>query len=120
MSQDLHKGMFDKGKGFSEEDILAYLDGNVSEEKRRVIEEALTEEGMASDAMDGLEQIPVSEARSTVDQINAQLKRQILSRQKRNRRNYFKDGKWSWIATLIILILLVVSFLLIRMALHKD
>jgi anti-sigma factor RsiW len=99
-----------------EEMLLAYLEGKLPPEQQYEVEQWLSEEGMESDAVDGLQQLPHNDTRRTVDRLNHRLK--DLTDKKRKRR-YIKENPWAWLAITVILLLVVLAYLVIRMAVKK-
>ncbi len=92
------------------DDVLeAYLSGKLTPEKQREVEEMLSEQGMESDAMEGLRTLPAEQTKETVERINYALKIQI-GKGKRKRRTLFTDTKWAWVAVLIILLLCLLAY----------
>lgn len=102
------------GKGqLTDEQLLAYLEGKLSVEEQRRVEELLSEEGAESDAIDGLVAIQTEEVKHLASRINYKLKND-LRKQNRTRRNYYTDNKWGWLAVLIVLLLSVLAYVVIK------
>jgi anti-sigma factor RsiW len=104
----------DPGKGrLPEEQLMAYLEGRLSPGEQQEVEAWLAEEGMESDALEGLQELSASETRKTVSRLNQQLQHQLAG-QKRSRGRYFRDDKWGWLAVIIVLLLVVLAYVVIR------
>src|SRR3569833_3271394 len=73
--------------------LLAFLEGRLSPEEQHEVEQWLGSEGMESDAMEGLKNIPPTETRDTVDRINHELRRQLIP--KKRKRRQIKDNPWA-------------------------
>ncbi len=96
-----------------EEKLMAYLAGDLSPEQQYELEHFLNEEGMESDAVDGLKMLETEEVRSSVNRLNSQLGKAIGTK-KRSRR---KPGSNSvtLISVVIILLLAVVAYFVVRL-----
>ena len=102
----------DGRKGLPEEKLMAYLDGKLSPAEQHEVELWLADEGMESDALDGLSGIGADEMRHSVRKLNHGL-RKSLSGKKRERRKPQAE-QFTWIAILIILLVIIVAYLVIR------
>ncbi|MBL7718913.1 MAG: hypothetical protein JNL72_08760 [Flavipsychrobacter sp.] len=106
------------GKGKLPEDkLLAYLEGKLGPEEQRQVEEWLSAEGLESDALEGLQELEVTETKRAVGKINYELRKELGARNKR-RSKHLKDNKWSWLAIAVVLLLAIVCYIAIRIAVH--
>lgn len=104
------------GKGnLSEDKLLAYMEGRLSPQEQHEVEQWLAGEGMESDALEGLKEMGTEEAQKAVGKINYELRKELGARNKR-RTKHIKESKWSWLAILVILMLVIVCYLAIRIA----
>ena len=107
---------FDNGneakRKLSEDNLMAYLEGKLSPAEQHDVEQWLAEEGMESDALEGLHTLAPGEARHSVNRLNHDLHRTIFS--KKRRRRPLKNDHIAWIAIAVILFLIVVAYLVIR------
>ena len=115
-----HKDIWSPDNGgheaLSEEQLLAYLEGRLTEQERRVIEEALSEEGMESDAMEGLQAMSTAETQSMKYRLNSELLHTL--HKKRHKRRGISNQRWTWIAILVILMLAVLGYAVIYLVKH--
>jgi hypothetical protein len=93
--------------------LIAYLEGVLPPEQQHEIEKWLSEEGMESDAIEGLKTLPHADTLHTVNRLNNRLKKELAHR-KRSRR-YIKEGPWSYLAVVVILLLVVLAYIVLRM-----
>ncbi len=104
------------GKGgkerISEENLMLYLEGKLTPAQQHEVEQWLAEEGMESDAVEGLKTISPVETRLTVNKLNHQLHK-TLHHKKRKRRPV-ASNYYTLIAMGIILLLAIVAYLVIR------
>ena len=101
-----------------EEKLLAYLEGRLSAAEQREVEEWLADEGMESDAMDGLQALPAGEARRAAFKLNNELRKTLKTR-KRKRRT-LKSNYWTLIALCLIILLAVLAYIIINMAVRRP
>ena len=107
-----------KGKQpLPEEKLLAYLEGKLSPEEQHEVEQWLADEGMESDALDGLTQLQPAEAKESVSRLNYKLKKQINS--KKRPRRPVKTDQLTWIAICIVLFIVIIGYLIIHMGMHR-
>lgn len=90
--------------------IQDYLEGKLSPREQWEVELWLSEEGLESDAMEGLQQIKPEETKASVQRINHRLNQQIRQNS-RKKRMFYKDHKWVAIAMLIILMLALLGYI---------
>lgn len=108
---------FDRNPGrLSEEKLLAYLEGKLSPAEQREVELLLSEEGMESDAIDGLQSMKPMELRQSVTRLDKKLRSQ-LSGKKRRRRHSKPDVMQLVIAVIVILLLAALAYAVTRFAL---
>lgn len=102
-----------QGKHPGEARIMAYLEGKLSAGEQHEIEAWLNEEGMESDAIEGLQQLDTTDARQATQRINHQLHRNLGERKKKRRQP--QSNATTIIAIGIILLLAVVAWLVIKL-----
>lgn len=119
MSQHDNISPFDnKGRQpLPEEKLLAYLEGRLSPAEQHEVEQWIADEGMESDALEGLNQMQPSEAKESVSRLNYKLRKK-LAEKKRSRRPV-KTDQLTWIAICIVLLIVILGYLVIRMGVHK-
>lgn len=105
-----------KGKStLSDEQLMAYLEAKLNAEEMRQIEELMSEDSAEADAIEGLQMMHPAETKRTVADLNRKLHSEIL-RNKPKRKGKFSEDYWGWIAIVIILLLIVVAYIVIRIA----
>lgn len=103
------------GKGRLPEDkLLAYLEGRLSPAEQREVEALLAEEGMESDALEGLQQLPLSKTQHLAERINYRLQHDLKKERYRGKK-HFKDNKWGWVAALLVIILSILAYWVIQL-----
>jgi anti-sigma factor RsiW len=99
------------GGSLPEEQLMAYLEGRLSPEEEHGVEEWLSNEGMESDALEGLQAMTPEETRQITSRLNYSLN-QSLKEKKRPRRPLM-DQRWAWLSVAIVLLLAIMGFAVI-------
>ncbi|MDB5196694.1 MAG: hypothetical protein JWP88_1065 [Flaviaesturariibacter sp.] len=100
-----------------QETLLQYLQGHLPAEKQQELEAQLMEGDFESDALDGLQAFQDKRHLSNlVEGLNADLKKKTAKRKHRREKLQLKSDPWLWVAVLVILLLIVISYIVIRQA----
>ena len=102
------------GRPLSEEQLLAYLEGSLSDEERRAVELQLSAEGMESDAIEGLQTLSPEDSKAMKLRLNAGLQQTL--HKKRPKRRGIEGQSWTWIAIVVILLLAAVCYAVVYLA----
>ena len=95
-----------------DDQLMNYLSGELSPEEQRDIELWLSDEGMESDAVEGLKMMDTGETRHSVHRINHQLRKTLHG--KKERRKTPQTNQTTLIAICIILLLAIVALIVIK------
>lgn len=95
------------------DELQAYLEGRLDAEHTRKVEEWLSEEGMESDAIEGMQSLSAKDSEQLTQRINYRLKHDIRKQTHRSNK-MFADNKWSWLAVLIICLLVILAYFVMR------
>jgi anti-sigma factor RsiW len=99
--------------------VLAYLSGEITEEERKQLEEAISDPGVEQDAIEGLMLMGSEEARNSRERISRRVQK-ALKRQHRK-------AKWRGARTLgsgvlliafLVLILMIIAFTVVFFTVH--
>ena len=96
----------------TEESLMLYLEGKLTPAQQHSVEQWLADEGMESDALEGLQSISPVETKLTVNKLNHRLLK-TLHHKKRKRRPV-ASNYYTILAMGIILLLAIVAYLVIR------
>ena len=110
------KELLDRHPGIDSGRLLAYLEGRLSDGERHEVEKQMAESAFLSEAMEGLEGIRDSKRIAPiVGELNSALKGSI--RRGRNRRGPKSTDFPGWLAlaTLLVIALAAIAFLVYRM-----
>jgi hypothetical protein len=103
-----------------QETLLLYLQGKLSEEKKHEVEKKLMENEFADDAMEGLKEIKDKQQIAyMVDMLNRDLKKKLEKKKQRREKLRIKDQPWLYVAIFIIVLLIVISYIVIRKLLQQ-
>ncbi|OYZ02600.1 MAG: hypothetical protein B7Y37_02090 [Sphingobacteriia bacterium 28-36-52] len=109
------KDIFKKETDLSNEELLKYLDNDISEEEMNAIEQKLASSDFENDALEGLAQFKTKENITTItNSLNQQLKKQISRSTKRKKKRKIQDQQWLIVVILAVLLLSVTGYLLIH------
>lgn len=98
-----------------QETLLLYLQNKLSPERRHEVEQQLLENEFANDAADGLQEVKDKEKiHLMVDALNRDLKKKLKKKRNFMKRMKIKGQPWLYISLLILLILVVMSYIVIR------
>ena len=106
--------------GIKSEDLLRYLEGNVTEEERFAIEHQMTSSGFINDAVEGLQQFhDKKQLQQFATQINLQLRKHTAKDRKRKQRRQLNSQQWTMITIVTIILLCVLAYWVIRIYQQK-
>jgi predicted secreted protein len=120
MSESLKDILSHLSADIDQETLLLYLQDKLSAEKKHEVEKKLLENEFANDAAEGLQQFKNKERVSLlVEQLNRELKNKLKTR-KKIQRIHLKEQPWLYLAVIIIIILIVISYFVIhRLLQHR-
>jgi anti-sigma factor RsiW len=101
-----------------EDKLMAYLEGRLSPEEQHEVEAWLAEEGMESDALEGLQQLAPGDAKQSAARLNNELRKMITGKKER-RKKQIRNTPWSWTAILVILLLAILAYMVLHLMLKK-
>lgn len=100
-------------KQLTDELLHAYLAGQLPPAKQHEVELWLADEGMESDAIEGLKQLTTEETKKSVARLNHNLRKATAP--KKRRKNDAKVPLNALVAVITILLLVIVAYLIIRL-----
>lgn len=98
----------------SEARLLAYFEGRLSPEEQHEVELLLSDEGMDSDAVEGLNELSAKEMKLATNELKHRLNKELKNTNRR--KGLYRDQRWTLLAIFMILILCVLGFIVIRTA----
>jgi len=104
-----------KNERLPEDKLLQYLDGNLSPAEQHEVEQWLADEGMESDAVEGLQNLQSDETRKSINKLNHRLRKNL--QQKKHKRRLAKTDYNTLITMIVILMLALIAYIVFRKAL---
>lgn len=97
-------------EGFEDEDLLKYLNQNLSPEELHELEKAMLQDTFVNDAIEGLSEIKDKEQiNKSIDQLNNHLGKMIKDRTEKKRKRKIPSNQWTVTAIAITLSLVVLG-----------
>jgi hypothetical protein len=104
-----------------QETLLLYLQDQLSEEKKHEVEKKLLENEFANDAMEGLQEIKDKQQIAfMVDMLNRDLKKKTEKKKQRRAKMELPDQSWLYIAIVIVLLLIIISYIIVHRSMQKG
>ncbi|MBL7748692.1 MAG: hypothetical protein JNM19_14745 [Chitinophagaceae bacterium] len=104
-----------------QETLLLYLQGKLSPEKKHEVEKQLLKDEFDEEAVEGLEEFKDKEQlQYMVEMLNRDLKKKTEKKKKRREKMNIKDQPWIYVSILILILLIAISYMVIRKMLMKD
>ena len=98
-----------------QETLLLYLQGKLSEAQKHEVEKKLMKDEFNEDAMEGLQAFKDKEQlQYMVEMLNRDLKKRTARKKKRRDKMRYKDQPWLYISLLILILLIALSYIVIR------
>lgn len=100
---------------FSKEQMLKYLNGELSPEEQHKMEEAMLDSDLVNDAVEGLQSLGSTKNIPGIEQdINANLRKYLQKKKDRRSKRTIRELPWMYIFIVIILLLIIISFAVIK------
>ena len=120
MSDNLKDILSHLNPDIDQDTLLQYLQGKLSAEKQHELEQQLMDADFESDALEGLQAVKDKQRLgSIVEQLNSGLKKKTHKRRLRRESLNLKHDHSIWIAIVIFLLLIVISYFIIHRLLHQ-
>jgi hypothetical protein len=103
-----------------QETLLLYLQDKLSAEMKHEVEKKLLESEFTDDAVEGLKEIKdKKQIAYMVEMLNRDLKKKLAKKKQRREKMRIKDQPWLYISILILILLIVISYIVIRRYLQQ-
>ena len=121
MSDNLKNILSNLSPDIDQETLIKYLQGKLSEEQKNEVEKNMLAGEFEDDAMEGLQEIKnKGDISVLVEQLNHDLRKKLEKKKKRRRNLRFKDQPWIYIAVILVLLLIVISYFVIHRMLQNN
>lgn len=115
MNEDLKNILSNSNKDIDNQKLMDYISGKLSGPEKHEMEKLLLESDFMDDAVQGLEQFKnKKDLAGFVEQLNANLHKQLDKKNRRKAKRKLKDQSWVYLAVILILLLVIVSYLVIK------
>lgn len=116
MNDELLNILSNSNKDIDNQKLMDYLSNKLSQEEKHAFEMEMADSDMLNDAVEGLEAIKdKKKIEEFTDRLNADLQKRLGKKKSRKEKLRLKDQPWLYFAIIIILLLIVISFVIIKM-----
>ncbi|HUS00924.1 MAG TPA: hypothetical protein VMY77_04315 [Chitinophagaceae bacterium] len=121
MDDKLKNILSNSNKDIDNQKLMDYLSGKLSAEEKHEIEKQMADSDLINDAVEGLEEIKnKKDIYLYVEQLNADLHKQLDKKKKRKLKRTLKDQPWLYLAIVLLLLLIVICFIAIKRHLDSE
>jgi hypothetical protein len=100
----------------NEDDLMKYLDDNLSEEKKLEFEKKVAASNFDNDAVDGLKSFKNKQSLNDyVNQINRNLDKQLQLKKQKKEKRKIKDFSWIILTVILILFICIIGYFVIHL-----
>jgi len=99
----------------NEEQLMKYLEGNLSDEEKHAVEKQMADSAFVNDAVEGLQSFanPVN-IETYVEQLNRQLHKQTAEKKRRKEKRKLKQQDWIIMSVIIVILLCMLAYLVVN------
>ena len=115
MSDDLKDILGNLNKDIEQDKLLDYLNKKLSAAEAHEVEKQMADDEFMNDAVEGLENFKNKKDLSLlVEQLNRDLKRQTAKKKLKKEKRKLREQPWLYISIVILLVLIIISFVLVK------
>ncbi|MBN9383984.1 MAG: hypothetical protein J0H74_24745 [Chitinophagaceae bacterium] len=117
MKDDLLKILSNNNKDIDHEQLMAYLQGQLSAEENHEVEKMMAENELLNDAVEGLQGIrDKRDIQTYVELLNRDLQKGLTKKRQRREKRKLKEGPWGYVAVIVIIMLCIAAYYVVRKA----
>ena len=121
MDDKLLNILSNSNKDIDNQKLMDYLSAKLSAEEKHEIEKQMADSDFVNDAVEGLEDVKNKKDLSFfVEQINADLHKQLEKKKTRKQKRRLKDQPWIYLAIVLLLLLIIICFIVIKKHLDNE
>jgi len=121
MSDNLKDILSNLNKDIEQEKLLDYLNKKLPAAEAHELEKQMADDEFMNDAVEGLEHFKNKKDLSLlVEQLNQDLKKQTAKKKKKKEKRKLRNEPWLYITIAVLLVLIVISFVLIKKHLENG
>lgn len=115
MSKDLKDILSHLSTDINQEQLLSYLNDQLSKEDKHLLETQLIDNDFENEALEGLQAIKnKQQINHTVEMLNYELKKKTARKKAFRKKLELKDQTWIYIAVFVVLMLVVMAYIVIH------
>ena len=119
--EDLKDILSESNKDIDNQKIMDYLSDKLSGLDKYNVEKEMADSEFINDAVEGLENLKnKKDINVFVDQLNNDLHKQLNKKRERKLNRRLKDTPWLYVAIILIIFLIIISFIVIKKHLDTD
>jgi anti-sigma factor RsiW len=121
MNKDLLKILSNSNKDIDNQQLMDYLNGQLSGDALHEVEKSMADNEFLNDAVEGLQRLEgKTNMQSYVDELNAAMQKSLAKKKARRLRRRLKDQNWTLLAIILVIVLCVLGYIVIKILLkHK-
>ena len=120
MSDELLNILSNSNKDIDNQKLMNYLSGKLSAHEKHDFEKSLVDSEMLNDAIEGLEKLKNKNVSVLVEQLNTNLHKQLEKKKAKKLKRRVKDFPWLYLSIILILLIILISFLVIKRHLDSE
>jgi anti-sigma factor RsiW len=120
MSDELLNILSNSNKDIDNQKLMDYVSGKLSADEKHDFEKTLVDSEMMNDAVEGLEKIKNKDVSALVEQLNTNLRIQLEKKKSKKIKRRIKDLPWLYLSIILILLIILISYLVIKKHLESE
>ncbi len=109
---DKNKDILSQKSNIDQQKLMQYINDSMSHENRNDIEREMENDPFVNDAVDGLQEVSKEQLPILINEINHKLLKEVSKKKKRTRKPLIANQSWTYVAVLLILLLLIITYLI--------
>lgn len=115
MSGDLLNILSNSNKDIDNQKLMDYISGRLSGKDKHEVEQWMIDNHFENDALEGLQTVKdKKDLEEYVSQLNKELNAYLQQKKQRRDRRKIKDVPWSYLAIVLVLLLIIIAYFVIQ------
>lgn len=115
MSNDLLNILSNSNKDIDNQKLMDYISGKLSGKDKHEVEQWMVDNNFENEALDGLQIVKdKKDLEAYVSQLNKELNQYLQQKKQRRDRKKIKDIPWSYLAIVLVLLLIIIAYVIIQ------
>jgi len=120
MNDELLNILSNSNKDIDNQKLMDYLSGKLSAAEKHDFERSLIDSEMMNDAVEGLENLKITDVSAVVRQLNKNLHKQLNKKRSKKIKRGIKDLPWLYFTIILVLIIILIGFIVIKKRLESG